>query len=100
MSNHIRVSIPRMKADGDDLHAEIEKIPQFVNELQGAMNDLGRCWEGPAWITFQQQVNSDIENMMSVYEWLRKVVEALSEAEKAYGDCEKSSYDCVDRIRI
>lgn len=100
MSNYIKVSIPKMKSDGDQLHADIEKIPQFIRELDGAMKTLGTCWEGPAWIAFQQQVESDILNMLDVYDWLRKFLQELSEAEKIYGTCEEKSYDYIDKVRI
>jgi len=100
MSNHIRVSIPKMEGDGDRLHADMEKIPQFIQELEASMNRLGACWEGPAWITFQQQVQSDILNMLDVYEWLRKYAQAMSDSEKAYGNCERKSYDSIDQVRI
>lgn len=100
MSNFVKVSVPRMKNDGDQLYADIEKIPQFVRELDDAMRDLGTCWEGPAWIAFQQQVESDILNMLDMYDWLREFMKALSESEKEYGNCERKCYDCIDKVRI
>lgn len=100
MSNHVKVSIPRMTQDADKLQSDFQRIPQFIQELDGSMKRLGGCWEGPAWIAFQQQVESDILNMLDVYDWLRKLLQAMSEAEKIYGDSEKRSYDCVDAVRI
>lgn len=100
MSNYVKVSISRMKEDGEQLHTQIEQIPQFVRELEAAMKSLGSCWEGPAWVAFQQQVESDIINMLDVYDWLRKYMQALSDAGKVYGDCEEKSYSGIERIRI
>lgn len=100
MGNYINVSIPRMKGMGDGLHADIEKIPQFINELDDSMRNLGQCWEGPAWMTFQQQVESDILNVLDVYDWMRRFLQALSEGEKIYGTCEKNTYDFIDKVRI
>lgn len=100
MSNYIKVSINRMKNDADDLQDYAEKIPKFVNELESAMKSLGECWDGPAWIAFQQQVKSDILNMLDVYEWLSRYLQAMSRAEKTYADSEKRSYDCVNSVRI
>lgn len=100
MSNHIKVSVPRMKSDGELLQADAEKIPQFIRELDAAMKKLGTCWEGPAWVTFQNQVESDILYMLDVYDWLKEFMQAMSEAEKIYGNSEKKSYDCVDAIRV
>lgn len=100
MSNHVKVSVPNMKRDGERLHTGAEQIPKFVRELEGAMRSLGTCWEGPAWIAFQQQVESDILNMLDVYDWMRRYLQALSDAEKVYGSCEEQSYECVERVRV
>lgn len=100
MSNYVKVSVSRMKEDGERLHIQTERIPQFVRELESSMRSLGTCWEGPAWIAFQQQVESDIINMLDTYDWLRKYMQALSDAEKVYGDCEEKSYSGVERVRV
>lgn len=100
MSNYIKVSVPKMKNDGEQLHADIEKIPQFVRELDASMKALGTCWDGPAWAAFQQQVESDILNMLDMYDWLRRFMQALSDGEKEYGACEQKSYNCVENVRI
>ena len=100
MGNYVKVSIPRMKNSGEELDADIRQIPQFVRGLDDAMRHLGSCWEGPAWITFQQQVESDILNILEVYDWLRQFLQAFSDGEEIYGICEKESYDCIKRVRI
>lgn len=100
MTNHIKVSIPRMKEDGEKFSAYAEKIPIFVQELDNAMKELGRCWEGPAWILFQDQVESDILNMLEIYDWLKDVINTMYETEKLFGESEKRSYHCVDAVRI
>lgn len=100
MNNYIKVSVPKLKRTGETVHTDAEKIPQFVQELEDTMKSLGSCWEGPAWNAFQQQVKSDILNILEVYDWLRKYLEAASEVEKVYGNCERQSYDCVDKVHI
>lgn len=100
MGSYIKVSVPRMEETGERLHTGIDKIPQFIHELDEAMKNLGACWSGPAWIGFQQQVESDILNMLDVYNWMREFLETMSQAEKVYGDCEKNSYNQIDRVRI
>ena len=66
MSNYIKVSVPKMKRNAEQLQANVDKIPQFVNSLDASMKNLGACWEGPAWIAFQQQVESDILYLLDV----------------------------------
>lgn len=100
MSNYIKVSVPKMENKREELYSDIDKIPQFVRELDDSMRSLGMCWEGPAWITFQQQVESDIVNILEVYDWLRNFLQVLTDGEKSYGSCEEKCYDCIDKIRI
>ena len=100
MANYVKVSVPRMKDDGEELHNQIEQIPNFVRELEAAMQSLGTCWEGPAWIAFQQQVESDILNMLDMYDWLRKYMQTLSDTEKIYGACEETCYESIECVRI
>ena len=52
MSNYVKVSVPRMKSDSEELHAKIEKIPQFIHELDASMKALGDCWTGYSWESF------------------------------------------------
>lgn len=100
MSNYIRVSISRMKNSGEELAVDIEKIPQVVRELEDSMRRLGACWEGPAWLAFQQQVEMDILNILELYDWLRHFLETLSVGEKKYGICEEKCYECIDKAGI
>ncbi len=100
MGSYVKVSVPRMKDDGEQLHTQIAKIPQFIRELEGSMKSLGSCWDGPAWVTFQQQVESDILNMLEMYDWLCRYLRAMSDAEKEYGNCEEKSYSSVEKVRI
>lgn len=100
MSNYIKVSVPKMQKDSEQLKASIDKIPQFVNDLDASMKNLGNCWEGPAWIVFQQQVQSDILYLLEMYDWLSKLLQAETEAGKIYGEGEKKGYSRIEKIRI
>ena len=100
MANQIKVSVPRMKSDREQLQTELEKIPSYVQDLEASMKQLGTCWDGPAWLSFQSQVSSDILNMLDLYDWIRGYLERLSEAEKVYGECEKKGYEFVDKVRV
>ena len=89
-----------MKDEREQLQEEYQKIPTFVHELDASMKKLSTCWEGPAWITFQQQVESDILNMLDLYDWYREYLQNHAEVEKIYGDTEKKTYEMVEDIRI
>lgn len=100
MNNYIKVSVPKIKSGEEQIQSDIEKIPQFVRELESAMKSLGTCWEGASWNAFQMQVRSDILNMLDLYDWMKKYLNATAEGEKHYGECEKKGYDCIDKVRI
>ena len=100
MTNYIKVSVPKMKSDWERLQTEVEKIPKFIDELDSSMRGLSQCWDGPAWVAFQQQVESDIVNMLDVYDWLKRLLLAMSDVEKIYGESEERNYSCVEKVRI
>ena len=100
MANHVKVSVPNMKEDADKLQNCYEKIPQLVNDLETVMAKLGTCWDGPAWVSFQQQMHTDIKNMLDVYNWMKTFIESMTKAEETYGNCEEQMYQTVDGVRV
>ena len=100
MSNLIKVSVPKMNGDCEKLQADFQKIPDVIHDLEDAIKRLGTCWEGPAWIAFQQQVQTDINNMYELCEDLKGYLQSMAEAEKKYGECEQKTYDVINRVRI
>ena len=100
MSKTMKVSVPRMKSDGDTLQNRMKQLPAFVQELDGAMKRLGQCWDGPAWPEFHQQVDKDIQNMLDLYEWMKKYVESMSGCAEVLGNTEKQCYDILNRVKI
>ena len=100
MSSNWKVSTPRMKQDEEDIQAQTDQIPKFIQELDASMKRLGQCWDGPAWLVFQQQVESDIQNMLDIYDWMKDYLQALSQSAEKYGEAEKKSYSAVENLKI
>ena len=98
MGNHLKVSVPRMKNDGEKLQKGFESIPQMIEKLDVSMAKLAQCWKGPAHSVFREQVEKDITNMLDVYQWMKKFLEAHGEAQKVYGNCEQKTFDCISGI--
>lgn len=100
MSSHIKVSVPRMNEDAEKLQTCYDKIPQMVKDLENVMAKLATCWDGPAWVSFQQQMRTDIANMLEVYDWMKTFIESMSRAEEIYGNCEEQMYQQIDGVRV
>lgn len=100
MSGNWRVSTPRMKQDEDEIQSQTDQIPTFIQELDASMKRLGQCWDGPAWLTFQQQVELDIQNMLDIYDWMKDFLQAFSQSAKKYGEAEEKSYTAVENVKI
>ena len=100
MADKLKVSVPRMKEDGEGLKGCFEKIPNMVKDLDQSMAMLSTCWEGPAHATFRLEVEKDINKLLDLLKWIQKYLEALGEAGKRYGDCEHRTYDCINGTHI
>ena len=44
MADKLKVSVPRMKEDGEGLKGCFEKIPNMVKDLDQSMAMLSTCW--------------------------------------------------------
>ena len=69
MSNQIRVSTSNMSRDVKKMDQQIAVLPEVIRELKVQMSLLASCWEGPAWMAFQNQVADDIAFMSEVYQF-------------------------------
>lgn len=79
-----KVSCNRMKADAEALQSELKNIPKTIEQLAASMQKLSQCWEGPAWAAFQNQVNSDVQNMNEVYKSLVELQKGLGNGRETY----------------
>ena len=79
-----RISCQSMKRDAEQLSEILKDIPETIEELRVSMRKLSQCWEGPAWATFQTQLNKDIQNMLEVYECLVELQKSLGEGRDIY----------------
>ena len=100
MNNIVRFSASNMKRDEETLQKQIEQIPKFIDDLETAMHRLGTCWDGPAWLSFQQEVDMDIQMMTGIYGWMHQYVQSMAGALEEYGKAESQSRELVERIKI
>ena len=96
----LKVSAGQMSSDTEQLKAQIDAIPVQIDALSEAMNRLGECWEGSAWIAFQNQLADDINNMNDMYQFLTGLIQKLDTAKLSYLKTEKQAYRNVDQIRF
>lgn len=95
-----RVSCQAMKRDAEQLSEILKDIPETIEELRVSMRKLAQCWEGPAWATFQTQMNKDIQSMLEVYDRLVELQRALSEGREIYLKTEFSIYTGLKGLLI
>ena len=100
MSNKIRVNIPDMEKDMEEINTLAKDVSNDVERLADAMQQLGRCWEGAAWISFQSQVADDIEYMREVFDFIQSLQEGLEKSAKTYFNSEKENYESFKRMWI
>lgn len=100
MGTYMKVSTQRLEEDKAGIQNELKGIGQSVEELSQEIQLLGQTWEGPAWVAFQNQAASDIENMQAIYEKLSVYIGHIENASKEYRTCENQVGNLIDRIRI
>lgn len=96
----IKASVSHMSGDIDNLQDYMKSIPGSIKELEAAMKALAACWDGPAWLAFQSQLGSDLENMHEIYKELDSYLQMFENAGKKYTECEEKTHLKIQQIRI
>lgn len=100
MASIQRISSRGMRTDAEEFSTVLKDIPQIMEQLQTSMTNLARCWEGPAWSSFQAQVNSDIQNMHETYQTLVQLQQHLAEGRETYLRAEYDVYTDMKSLWI
>lgn len=100
MSNQIRVSTPNMSRDVKKLEQQMAVLPDVIRELKVQMSLLASCWEGPAWMAFQNQVADDIAFMSEVYQFISAYEQALQKSAEGYLNAEQKNYSEIWKLWI
>lgn len=100
MSNQIRVSTSKMSQDVKTLEEQIAVLPEVIGELRTQMHLLASCWEGPAWISFQNQVADDIAFMNEVYQFLSNYEKAMQTSAEGYLSAEEKNYSEIWKLWV
>ena len=100
MSNQIRVSTSNMSRDVKKMDQQVAVLPEVIRELKVQMSLLASCWEGPAWMAFQNQVADDIAFMSEVYQFLSAYDKALQSSAEGYLSAEQNNYSEIWKLWI
>lgn len=96
----IRVSTQRMKNDRDKLKEDVTLLRNSISELESALAFLAGCWEGPGWVSFQNQVREDMAYMNELCNELETYIKHMQDAAKVYNKSEQRAYTEVAKIWI
>ena len=90
MNTLIKVSTSSITNDATKIGELINTIPNLLNELEGAMNELSTCWEGTAWQTYQDNLMYYIEMLTEIYTYMKNYVTNLEASSEIYGRAEQN----------
>lgn len=100
MGSVIKVSEQHMAKDSKNVSDELTNLKADIRRLSASMDELAACWEGPAWNTFQDSVNSSIEEMSEIISFIAGFLDELDEAKELYKRCETYNNKRLKNIRI
>lgn len=84
MADYLKVSKVSMGRDAEQIEKKLETIPKLISELESSMKSLSACWDGPAWITYQNTVAGYIEKLTDIYDSMEKYVIYIKESSTEY----------------
>ena len=91
-----KVSCESMKRDAATLAEILGKMPKTIEQLHISLKNLARCWEGPAWNAYQNQVNQDIQEIYEIYNYLAELQKSLGKGREIYL---KTEYDIYTDLK-
>lgn len=100
MSEIIEIETNALNSDKNSASEELKQIQNELQELQSATESLNSSWDGPAATTYKNTMTENIENAMSVCEYLTKYISCIEEAIKNYNECEQNVGNIINSIRI
>lgn len=96
----LKISVKRIRSDADQVEEHLESIPIFINELETAMQQLAQCWEGAAWIEYQNQVALYIEILTEIYKQMGEFTAKMNEASQIYERAEQNVCGKMDSVFV
>lgn len=100
MADLLKVSVNRLRTDASKVENLIDTIPNLVKELEEAMAQLAQCWEGQAWLEYQNNVAKYIEILTEIYKYMGEFTKDLNEAAKLYQRAEQDLCSAIDLVMV
>ena len=97
MEQNLKVSVGRIRNDAAQIENEIDSIPALIKELEQSMAQLAQCWEGQAWLEYQNNVARYIEILTEIYQYMGEFTIDLNQAAKLYQRAEQDVCSAIDR---
>lgn len=98
VGNIIRVSVPEIKRDQEQIQDQMEQVANEMNLLSDAVKRLNGMWTGPANAVYVQQAGEDIEMMGELIQQIGSFVQCMVYASQHYVQCERGVSDAVASI--
>ncbi len=97
---HLKVNIPQLLSDADDMSFEIEEILKEVRSVYNDVQALGAMWQGTASDKFATSFGNEYTKINEYLTELKKYVEHVKISAEDYNNCEQQVYSMVDSIRV
>lgn len=100
MEARYKVSTGSMVRDAKRLKELSDSIPRLVHELEGAMGELAGCWDGAAWMAYQEKVAEYVDSLTEIYRSMTIYVECIDEAAILYRRAEQDNCSIINSVLI
>lgn len=100
MGESLKVSVSMIKNDAAKVENCIDAIPTLIKELEQSMAQLAQCWEGQAWLEYQNNVARYIEYLTDIYQHMGEFTKDLNQAAKLYQRAEQDVCSAIERVLI
>lgn len=98
--NYIEIETQQLDADGQNMQSNLSSVQNEISRLFEEMQQLDAMWDGPAKLTFKNQMLNDFDEMNSICSNLLEFINNMKSASKEYKMCEKTVAELISAIRI
>ena len=96
----IAIETAALKNAAETLEDLLRGVQTDLEEMYGAVQELGSMGEGPAHDAFLVQFSEDRQRAQSLCDALRQFIQSMTFAGTSYDHCEKTICELIDSIGI
>lgn len=96
----ISIETAALKTSAENLEELLGSIRTELEEMYGAVQELGTMWEGPAHNAFRTQFSDDQQQAQSLCDTLKQFIQSMAFAGTTYDNCERTVCEMIDSIGI